>query len=286
MTLAILSPQLYTGYNGRDYRAFQPNLLKRVAKSLSTPDGENGGFTIYSDFRAFGASAAVSSNVGRYSDEGGQYRTFESNSDAIAQVATDRNGVVTFTLAATDNNESSMQPGAAASVMGLISDTAGDDKLLVFDTRIKVGTLAECGVFAGMSEEGLAADATLADDTGALADKDFIGFHAPMHASECVLDFVWKKAGQTAVELIASVHTLVADTYVSLGFVYDPKAENSKKISVFVNNAEQTTFGTATQIAAATFPDGEELNPLWLVKTGAGAAKTLSLDSFLFHQGG
>ena len=280
----MLGHSLLTNYKGASYRAYSPRIWSRFHQAMLTPDGSDNGFLIASDLRAFGASAAVSSNVGRYGDEACQYRSYEDTGDAIAQIATDRNGAVTFTTAATDNNESWLQPGAAASVMGLISDTAGDDKLLAFECRFKIGVLAETALAIGLSEEGLAAADSLVDNTGALASKDFIGFHIPAHASVATLSAVYRKAGQTMQQNIATFKTMVADTYYNMGFVYDPKAIASKRVTWYLDNAEQTTYVTATQIAAATFPDGEELCPLFGLKTGESSAKTLTVDSWAFGQ--
>lgn len=282
----FLNPQaLYTFHRGQDNGTGpSPRLWSRMlGASKHAADGNMRGYFTGDDFRHFGLSTAVSSNVGRYGSENCQYISYEDTGDAIAQVATDRRGVITFTTAGTDNNESWLQPGGAGSVSALISDTAGDDKMQIFECRAKVGTLAECGVFLGLSEESLAAANTLVDDTGALASKDLIGFHAPLAASTSVLDFVYRKAGQTAQVLIDDVHTLVADTYVKLGFVYDPYAPRAKRIAAFVNGVEQSTYVTGTLIEAATFPDGEELQPLFGLKTGAAAAKTLSLDWWFLY---
>jgi hypothetical protein len=60
---------------------------------------------------------------------------------------------------------------------------------------------------------------------------------------------------------------LVADTYVKVGFVYDPSAVDDKKIKLFVDGVEQALGVTATQIATATFPDAEELAMLLATKT-------------------
>jgi hypothetical protein len=285
--LATFPSQLFTGYKGRSYRAHQPRIVDRISRSLATPDGDDEGYLWSTDFRNFGLSTAVSSNVGRYGDsQAGQFISYEDTGDAIAQIATYRQGAITFTTAATDNNESWLMPGGAASVMGLISDTAGDDKLLAFDCRFKIGVLAETGFAIGLSEEGLAAANTLVDDTGALASKDFIGFHCPMHASVATCSFVWRLAGQSMVTGISGLKTMVADTYYNMGFVYDPKEIPSKRIKIYLDNAEQTTYGTSTHISAGTFPDGEELSPLFGLKTGAASAKTLTIDSALFFQAG
>lgn len=279
------SPGMLRMHRGATHRLLQPNMWWQAYKAAMAPDGDNG-FLIGSDFKCFGLSAAVASNVGRYGDESCQYRSYEDTGDAIAQNATDRNGAITFTTAATDNNESWLQPGGAGSVSSVISTTAGDDRVLIFDCRFKIGVLAETAAFIGLSEESLAAADTLVNDTGALADKDFIGFHIPAHASVATCSFVYKKAGQTAQTVISGLKTMVADTYYRMGFVWNPQANPARRISVFLDNVEQGTYVTAANIAAETFPNQEELQPLFGIKTGAASAKTLTTDGWALYQGG
>ncbi len=277
---------LHTIHRNADYRLFQPRLWARVNGQSFTGDGFNQGYLMGDDFRAFGASAAVSSNVGRYTSNGVQYRSYEDTGDAIAQIATNYQGAITLTSAATDNNESWLQPGAAGSVSSVISTTSGDDKLVIFDVRFKIGTLAETALFMGLTEEGLAAADTLVDDTGALASKDMIGFHIPTHASVATCSFVYRKAGQAAVTVISGLKTMVADTYYNMGFIYDPQAEAAKKIKVFLDNVEQTTYVTSTNLAAATFPNGEELQPLFGYKQGAATSRVITVDGWALYTSG
>jgi hypothetical protein len=275
---------LYTTYKGSTYRSLSPRIWSRIFGAAMPPDGSDQLYLTGSDFRLFGKTTAVAANVGRYNDGHCQYLSYEDTGDTIAQIETDRNGAIKFTTAATDNNEDWLQPGDTKSVSAIVSSTAADKKLLAFECRFKIGQLAETAVFIGLSEEGLAGANTLVDDTGALASKDMIGFHIPTHASVATCSFVFRKAGQTAVTLISGLKTMVADTYYNMGFVFDPLADNSKRLIVYLDNAEQSTYGTNTQLTAATFPDGEELQPLFGFKTGEAGAKTLTIDSWALAQ--
>jgi len=279
---------LLTTYKGNTgYRALSPRIWSRVAAAVAmTPDGSDSAYLVGSDFRAFGKTAAVSSNVGRYNDGNSQYITYEDNSCTLAQIETNRNGAIVFTTSGTDEDELSMNCGDTKSVNSIISSTAADNKLLAFECRFKIGTLAETAVFIGLTEEGTAITNALVDSTGAVADKDRIGFHIPSEYSVATCNFVWKKAGQTAVTLISGLKTMVADTYYNMGFVYDPNADASKRLTVYLDNAEQSTYGTNTQLTAATFPDGEELIPHWAIKATSASARTLTLDSWALAQVG
>lgn len=117
----------------------------------------------------------------------------------------------------------------------------------------------------------------LTDDDGALGAFSFLGFHVD-HADGDSLDFVYKAEGQSAVVAISGVQALAASTWYKLGFVYDPDAVAAKRIKIFIDGAEQTTYVTETNIAAATFPDNEAMAPTWAAKVGAAAEVKSQLD--------
>lgn len=236
-----------------------PRLWARAYAQAMSPDGGVNAYSAGDDFTNFGLCAAVASNVGRYASAGGTYKSYEDTGGLITQVPTEVGGVVELSVDADDDQEAWLQSCGGTGTIAKVDSTAGQDKLLVFEARF-CPTTALGNLFNGLSEEGLAAGDTITD-AGALASKDFIGF-AVFEATPTALSFVYRKAGQAMVTLIANAGTLVAGTYVKAGFVYDPMAPESKRISVFVNNVENATHVTATAIAAATFPNGEEL--AWL----------------------
>jgi hypothetical protein len=115
----------------------------------------------------------------------------------------------------------------------------------------------------------------LTDDDGALGAFSFIGFHVDQ-ADGDALDFVYKADGQSAVVKIAGVQALVAATTYRLGFLFDPDRGADKQIAIFVDGVEQSTYVTAANIAAATFPDDEPLAMVWAAKVGTGSAEVKS----------
>jgi len=60
--------------------------------------------------------------------------------------------------------------------------------------------------------------------------------------------------------------------------VYDPDEADAQKIKVYVNNVEQSTYVTATNIATATFPDGEPMAMVWASKVGGAVTGTAEMD--------
>jgi hypothetical protein len=225
------------------------------------------------------------------------YTCYIDTSDTIVNLADESGGVVALNTTAADNDEVWMHTGDATSVFGAMSDTAGSDFLTAFECRVKVSSIADnvASIFCGLAEEGTAVQNTKVDTTGVLASKDYIGFdtvhvNGGTAGTNALVNFVYRLAGQTAVTKIASVHTLVADDFVKLGFLYDPDASTDKRIKVFVNNVEQTTYVTSTNISTATgsaFPDGEEMGALFGIKSGSDgstAAAELALDWWAYAQ--
>lgn len=179
-----------------------------------------------------------------------------------------------------DNDEGSITTGGNTGTIATISATAGAETPIWFEARVKKASIADNALafFLGLAEEGLAAADTLVDDTGEVASKDLIGFQV-LHAAGATVNAVWRKAGQAKVTNIAAVTSMVADTYIKLGFTYDPfSLSANERIKWFVNGVEQSTYGTAANIAAATFPAGEELALLWATKVGGAVESKTQMD--------
>jgi len=181
-----------------------------------------------------------------------------------------------------DNDESVMSTGSCA---WNISDTAADAKKLWFEARFKKESVANNAIaeFVGLGWDhttgtSVAVTTCLTANDADLGAFSFIGFHVDQ-ADGDAMDFVYQADGGAQTVKIAGVDVREADTYVKAGFVYDPHAPSTKRIKVFINNVEQTTYVTATNIAAATFPDDEPLAMVWANKVGTNAAaKTAHLD--------
>lgn len=76
----------------------------------------------------------------------------------------------------------------------------------------------------------------------------------------------------------------VADTFLKLGFIYDPTAPATKRIKVYVDNVEEGTYVTSTNIEAATFPDAEALTFRAGFKNTTAVAGELAIDLWAFAQ--
>ncbi len=143
-----------------------------------------------------------------------------------------------------------------------------------------------CGLFQDAAAAGAAAnDGVLEDDTGDIVDsKSCIGFRTKhvnggTTGTNALLDFVYQDSASTAPTVnIASVATLVADTYIKVGFKYDPAAPAANKITCYINNIAQSTFITTALIDAAAFPENDALAFTFAQKNGSSAAGTATID--------
>lgn len=186
-----------------------------------------------------------------------------------------------------DNDEAVLSVNAPAFQ---VSDTDGDDLSLWFEARVKRASIADnaCAMFVGLAWDhgngvSVAKTLCLTDNDGALGAFSFLGFHVDA-ANGDAIDFVYKADSQTAAVLIAGVDVPVADTFAKLGFRYDPSADTAKRITIFVDGVEQSTYVTGTIIEAVTFPDAEPMAPTWAAKTGSTAASKAQMDWIRCYQ--
>lgn len=276
----FLPHQFFVHHEGQNTSGLSPRLWRRVSQALMDGAGQTRLILTGDDFMC-----AKSHDTSTVLNSECSYTSYIDTGNTLTNLADERGGVLALGGMDADNDECWLASGDATSVLGAISDTAGADFITAFECRIKKGNIANdvSAIFCGLAEEGLAAAETKADGTGVFAAKDCIGFDN-VHADGDAINFIYQKAGQTLVTKIAAVHVPVADTFVKLGFLYDPFAPAAKRIKVFVNNVEQTTYVTAANIATATFPDGEELGFLFGQKKGAATEAEVAIDWWAFAQ--
>lgn len=270
-----LSPNaLFVTHQGQDGGAgLSPRLWGKLNGQMFTPDGQQPGFYVWDDFLNTKIDADNTNGYQYYADTGG----------TVTQITGVPGGVINITTDNTDNDEVWIAAGGGTGVLGTISDTAGSDKLTIFEARVKFTQVTDTyNAFIGLAEEG-EADGDTITDAGALASIDLLGFWV-LEADGNSLNFGYRKAGQTAQTTISGVQALTAATWYKLGFVYDPLAPAAKRISVFVDNVEQSKYVTATNIAAATFPDGEFLTFLAGVKNQTTTISSIYIDWWAFYQ--
>jgi hypothetical protein len=183
-----------------------------------------------------------------------QYATFWDTGGTIQQGATDAFGRAVMTVDADDNQAAEIQTGGGTGNCANFIDpaTGTAPHNIWFECRFELSALVG-NCFFGLMEAFTPAGDHITD-AGALADKGLVGF-STLEATPTILNFTYKKAGQTVQVPITTFHTMVADTAVTVGFHYLVGSPTAKKIMAFKNGLQQATGITKANIEAATFAD-------------------------------
>jgi hypothetical protein len=233
----------------------------------------NKGYQFFDDFLTaydFATNTAVANT--------GPYEIFTGNGASLAGAVNAQGGVQNFVSGASADVAAIMTLGGGAPFV--FGPTIA--KKLWFETRVKfssVTTSDQVPFFIGFGEEdrsaanGIHADA--GGDLGFTSTIDLLGFGRFDDDGDSV-SFVYQKASQTCQDVLQLA--IAADTWVKLGFIYDPAEVAARRIKVFKDGAEQSTYVTATQMAAATFPDGEEMTLLAGVQNDSTTTNTIGVD--------
>ena len=178
-------------------------------------------------------------------------------------------GEGTLTLFTTTDNQAAEVQWPACPI------TSSGGVAWALEARIKTSQIAntEAGFFIGLMAGDTALAGDLIADDASLADVGAIGFQSK-EADGDIIDIVYDKAGQTQNEHDDDFHTLVADTYVTLGLYF-----NGTTIQGYLNGVLAGTAISAADIVAADFPGADVLVPTLCMKEGTGAADvTVTLD--------
>tara|TARA_R100001224_G_scaffold68214_1_gene41341 strand:- start:920 stop:1630 length:711 start_codon:yes stop_codon:yes gene_type:complete len=154
----------------------------------------------------------------------------------------------------------------------LVTNAAGDNDHDFFQL-VKEGFKYESGKQLGFHIRFKTNDATQSDivaglqltDTSPLDVTDGI-FFLKSDGAATISFIVEKDSTQSTLTL---PNSLADDTFMTLGFIYDPK---DQKFHVFQNNV------LAGTVVSTNVPDNEELTVSFGIQNGAAAAKTMSVD--------
>ena len=175
--------------------------------------------------------------------------TTEDGTGSASEALTDGDGgILLVTNAAGDNDHDFFQL-----VKEGFKYEAG--KQLAFNIRFKTNDATETDIVAGLQ----------LTDTSPLDVTDGI-FFLKSDGAATITFVVEKDSTQSTLDL---PNSLADDTFMTLGFVYDPK---DQKFHVFQNNV------LAGTVVSTTAPDDEEMTLSFGIQNGAAAAKTLSVD--------
>ena len=166
------------------------------------------------------------------------------------------NGIGECTLfTSADNEEAAMQWNVPITVSG--------GAKWAFEVRLKCENItdARATCVAGlMFRTAEQAGDVVADNGAALTDGDFVGF-VRFAADGDIIDFIYDEGSQTTNVHDDDYHTVVANTYVTLGMYF-----NGTTIQGYVNGTATGTAISAVDIAAADFPTGAVCVPTLAVK--------------------
>lgn len=271
----------YVRYKGESLNAPSPKIFGDLSKCIH--DEIMGKcMVVWDQFASVGEISGGTAGIGV-----GQYSAFVNTgvtitgNENVADIGTGSTGALGVLEIANndaDNDQGFIHFGGGAGQFR-IDNSAGNTGKLMFEARFQTESIANDGVaiFLGLGT-GPLADAMLADDTGEfVATGGFIGFHR-LNDDGDKMDIVYQAASQAKQTLVANALTLVANTWYTVGFVYDPNEVDAKKIKFYIDGVEQSTYVTTALIDAATFPEGEALGPMLLTKTGTAAEASVWLD--------
>lgn len=213
---------------------------------------------------------------------GGKYYGFIENSSTIGNLTTEVNGVIQIASGTTADNSSGFGMAQQAGQMKLGVGSPGAVTALggrvAFEARVRFPNITDGdgSVFIGLTEEARQVDNGLFSDAHAVAGIDLLGFWV-VDSNNDLINFGYNVASGTA-QSVGTTAIAAATTWLKLGFIYDFSDAASQRISWFVDGAKQGTYITAANIAASTFPGGEEMGFSADAKTDASAAMKLDVD--------
>jgi len=285
--ISKLATQLFTNCWGQSNSGPSPRIWSKVSAGVVSPDGGKRPVLAGDDFLSIQHAGTLTDLL---SELAYVVKSDDTSNHTLVGAADEPGGVLQLNIdsGAGANEEIGIASGDATQQLGQISDTAGSAYMTAFEARFKVSNITngKAGVFIGLMSPGKNAGDMLVDSTGVpnATTCAYIGFNVKADDGDS-LDFVYGASGQAIVEKIAGIGTLAVDTYIKVGFLYDPAAPPAKRIKVYVNNVENATYVTKTNIETATFPDAEALCFNAGIKGIAGStALEMAIDWWAFAQ--
>ena len=254
----------YKGLN--DGRGPSPEIWANLPRDINDP---NVGYEFFDDFLDFGVKT-LPTTVGHAS---GGYDGFGSSSNTVADAGI-RGGGITLSATAADNLSISL--ATVAKPFQITSNASSAGKPLWFEARIKCSTVVgndESNFFVGLAGTSVLAVAVPLTTAGAVADINAVGFHRK-EADGDIADFVYKANGVAVVEQIADAATLVADTFIKLGFYFDGETT----LTTYVDGVANATTKTIPNATGTDFPSDVTLGPIIAHMNDDGTPGTLTID--------
>lgn len=236
------------------------------------------GYMLYDDFMTTDNTVSA---AGTFKSEGGIYEFVEQNAGTVAPLLTGGPGGHIALSSSTSDNDAAMITSYGNAFIIRADTATGDKRDLWFECRVARTSVTDGdgGFFVGLTEESAQPDGLIADAgtmaTGANA-IDFIGF-MQLDADGNSVDFVYCDENGTSQQAIDGAATIVASTYIKLGFHYTP-AGGGGRFTIYVNGEPHATQLAGSTTTNANFPAGEELCMTACVKTDDTTASVLNMD--------
>lgn len=244
----------YKGATIADTRRMSSPSIWADCPWLEIMAGLKEGIALYDDFlngprvaagaeAAYGSYRGFASTGGLVADGGEWGGTLDLSSDGDDEGASFRTSCAPFQIA------------------------RGQGKLW-FESRVKSSTITDTkhGIFLGMTADAVLTATSPIAAAGTLADINLVGFHR-LESDGDYFDTVYKADGVTQVTLQSDAALIAADTYVKLGFVFDP---TTNVLSFYKNGVKLSTTYTVPSAAGTDFPNDVRLGLVIAVLNATG----------------
>lgn len=235
--------------------------------------GEREGAVFFDDFLRMPAFAALDADLHLYA-------TYSDTGNTIQQAADSEFGVLEMKTDATGGDDDVIitTGGNVGGMVKFIKRATDVPHLIAFECRVNKSSITTGAMFVGFAEEGLASSSGLIQTDNAMENKDFLGFH--MAGANADMDVLYnKESGADPTTVITTADTIVADTYVKWGLLYDYRSSNAQQVAVYIDGVVQATYITKANIdVTADFPAGEEMALYFAGKNTSAAANTFRMD--------
>jgi len=250
-----------------DTSALPSAALWKKLDALSERKGRTYG--IWIDFVDVPMVPTITAEIGALGFGG---KLFGDANGTITQVTDEVGGV--WALANATDNEACI---IGAETMPF--EVASDRGLIAFEARVKCVTVGntESNVFIGLCEDITYSETVPLTAAGALSDNNMIGFHRK-EADGNVFDFSYKANGITAVDLVEDAHTIVADEFVKLGWIFDP--DISTTVECYVNGQKIAHSATTPTVGTAgtDMPNDAQLGWIFAHLAASGTPGAAEID--------
>lgn len=155
---------------------------------------------------------------------------------------------------------------------------------LGFEVQVAADTIADTknNILTGLIVDTAFSATVPITAAGAVADTNVVYFRRTEAASGgALIDFGYKASGVTAVTIQAAIATLVANTFVNLGFVFEPAIDpyiadpnntgvNKYNLTSYVNGVRQATAKQIPVAQGTDFPNGVFMGFFFAVLNATG----------------